>query len=120
MNDRVEGKKYVKKKRNNIKGLELVAYAGEARSLIMECINNAKNNDFEKIDELMKEAEELLNQAHRSQADMLFEEAKEEYNEITLTIIHGQDHLMTTLLLKDLAYNLIEFWKKQKKWLELF
>ncbi|MDU2437526.1 MAG: PTS lactose/cellobiose transporter subunit IIA, partial [Staphylococcus epidermidis] len=30
----------------------------------------------------------------------------------SITMIHGQDHLMTTLLLKDLMKHLIELYKK--------
>ena len=31
----------------------------------------------------------------------------------SITMIHGQDHLMTTLLLKDLMKHLIELYKKE-------
>ncbi|AKX34314.1 PTS system, lactose-specific IIA component [Spiroplasma litorale] len=100
------------KKQVTMKGLELVAYAGEARSYILEALDEAKNNNFDKVDDLLKEATDLINQAHRAQADMLFDEAKGNYSDVTITMVHGQDHLMTTILLKDIADHLIALWKK--------
>ena len=40
------------------------------------------------------------------------QEAKGEDIAYSITMIHGQDHLMTTLLLKDLMKHLIELYKK--------
>ncbi|ARU90994.1 PTS system cellobiose-specific IIA component [Spiroplasma clarkii] len=97
------------------KGLELVAYAGEARSYILEALEDARNGDFSNIDNLMKEAEALINHAHKAQFDLLVTEARGEYADVTLTMVHGQDHLMTTILLKELAVSLIELWKLSKK-----
>jgi PTS system lactose-specific IIA component len=45
--------------------------------------------------------------------DLLVEEAKENYNDVTLTMVHGQDHLMTTILLKELSNYLIELLSKK-------
>lgn len=100
------------KKNSTRLGLELVAYAGEARSYLLEALDDARNKKFDNISNLLNEAEQLIVQAHRTQADMLFEEAKGKFNEVTITMVHGQDHLMTTILLKELVINLIELWKK--------
>jgi len=101
------------KKNSTRLGLELVAYAGEARSYLLEALDYARNKKFDNISNLLNEAEQLIVQAHRTQADMLFEEAKGNFNEVTITMVHGQDHLMTTILLKELVINLIELWREK-------
>ena len=71
-------------------GFEIVAYAGDARS---KCLVGA----------------------HNSQTDILAKEAAGEDLEMSFIMIHGQDHLMTTILLKELMKHLIELYKRGAK-----
>ena len=89
-------------------GFEIVAYAGDARSKLLEALNAAKDSEFE----LVEEANECIANAHKAQTNLLAQEAKGEDIAYSITMIHGQDHLMTTLLLKDLMKHLIELYKK--------
>ncbi|MGL4647731.1 MAG: PTS lactose/cellobiose transporter subunit IIA [Mycoplasmoidaceae bacterium] len=95
-------------------GLELVALAGEARCLYLEALNEAKARNFNKIDPLLKEAGELITECHVKQTEMLQAEARGEYCDATLIMIHGQDHLMTTILLKELVSHIVDLYKGQK------
>ena len=89
-------------------GFEIVAYAGDARSKLMIALNKAQNGEFE-------EAEECLVGAHNAQTDILGKEAAGENLEISFIMVHGQDHLMTTILLKELMKHLIELYKRGAK-----
>lgn len=93
-------------------GFEIVAYAGDARSKLLEALKLAKQGEFDKTDALIKEAEEALADAHRAQTEMLAKEAGGEDLELGFIMIHGQDHLMTTILLKDIIHDLIELYKR--------
>lgn len=93
-------------------GFEIVAYAGEARSNLIEAINVAKDGEYEKAEELIKEADETIKEAHNIQTKMLSKEAAGEEMEIGFIMVHGQDHLMTTLLLRDLVEHLVNLYKK--------
>ena len=53
----------------------------------------------------------LMHIKHKT--NLLAQEAKGEDIAYSITMIHGQDHLMTTLLLKDLMKHLIELYKKE-------
>ncbi|MFI3888192.1 PTS lactose/cellobiose transporter subunit IIA [Streptococcus parauberis] len=92
-------------------GFEIVAYAGEARSKFLEALNKAENNDFEVAEGLIEEANKVLTIAHNKQTDMLAKEASGEDISMGLIMMHGQDHLMTTVLLKDLIKHLINIYK---------
>ena len=95
-------------------GFEIVAYAGDARSKLMIALNKAQNGEFEEAEKLVKEAEECLVGAHNSQTDILGKAAGEDL-EMSFIMIHGQDHLMTTILLKELMKHLIELYKRGAK-----
>ena len=94
-------------------GFEIVAYAGDARSKLMTALNKAQNGEFEEAEKLVKEADICIADAHRAQTDLLTKEAAGEDLAYSVTMMHGQDHLMTTLLLKDLMKHFIELYKKE-------
>ena len=91
---------------------EIVAYSGDARSKLLMAVEKAKNGDLEAADKLIKDAEECLVDAHKAQTDLLQQEARGDNVEEGFIMVHGQDHLMTTLLLKDIIGTLIDVYKK--------
>ena len=94
-------------------GFEIVAYAGDARSKLMIALNKAQNGEFEEAENLVKEAEECLVGAHNSQTKMIPQEAGGENIEIGFIAVHAQDHLMTTILLKDIIEDFIELYQRK-------
>lgn len=91
---------------------ELITNSGEARSYAMEALREARNENFEKAEEMIKEAEEKLLIAHKSQTELIQMEAAGEKMEINILLIHAQDHLMNAITIKDLAIEIIELHKK--------
>ena len=96
-------------------GFEIVAYAGDARSKLLEALKAAEKGDFDKADALVEEADACIADAHHAQTSLLTKEAAGEDIAYSITMIHGQDHLMTTILLKDLMHHLIELYKRGVK-----
>lgn len=92
-------------------GFEIVAYAGDARSNLLQALKEAKRGEFDNVDSLIEKANELILQAHKSQTEMLSKEAAGEDVELGFIMVHGQDHLMTTILLKDIIENLIDIYR---------
>ncbi len=96
-------------------GFEIVAYAGDARTKLLNALQKAQNGEFEETEKLIQEAEECLLQAHKAQTEMIQKEAGGEDVELGFIMVHGQDHLMTTILLKELMKHLIELYKRGAK-----
>ncbi|MER2041296.1 MAG: PTS lactose/cellobiose transporter subunit IIA [Desemzia incerta] len=96
----------------NMIGFEIVAYAGEARSKLMDAINLARDGKYEDAEKLVEEANESIKEAHNTQTQMLANEAAGDTVDVGFIMVHGQDHLMTTLLLKDLVQHLITLYKR--------
>ena len=93
-------------------GFEIVAYAGEARSKLMDALNKAQEGNYDEAEKLVEEANGTIVNAHNTQSEMLSKEAAGEDIESSFIMMHGQDHLMTTLLLKDLMKHLIELYRR--------
>ncbi len=95
-------------------GFEIVAYAGDARSKMLEALAKAKDKQFDLAEQLIEEAKQCIAEAHKAQTEMLAKEASGEDLAMSFIMIHGQDHLMTTILLKDIICHLMEIYKKEE------
>ena len=93
-------------------GFEIVSYAGDARSKLMDALKAAQEGNYTEAEELVEAANACIVDAHRAQTSLLQKEAAGEDLAFSVTLMHGQDHLMTTLLLKDLMKHLIELYKR--------
>ncbi len=93
--------------------VNLVLNGGEGKSKAMQAMTFARKGDFEMANQCIKEAEDLISKAHNFQTDLLQKEAAGESNvEFSLMIIHGQDHLMNAMTVKDLAKEMIILYKE--------
>lgn len=90
----------------------LIMYGGDAKGKAVEAIRRAKVGDFSEAHHLIKQANDALNIAHRSQTEFLTQEASGDRVELSLLLIHGQDHLMTALTFIDMAKEVIALYEK--------
>ncbi|KAL0265474.1 UNVERIFIED_CONTAM: hypothetical protein PYX00_010977 [Menopon gallinae] len=90
--------------------VEIVANSGSARSSIMEALKMARQSDYEEADKLLAEADQFLVEAHKAQTTLIRHEMKGELKgaELSILLIHAQDHLMTALLAQDLLYSALD------------
>ncbi|CAM5379701.1 PTS lactose/cellobiose transporter subunit IIA OS=Lysinibacillus sphaericus OX=1421 GN=LS41612_07505 PE=4 SV=1 [Lysinibacillus sphaericus] len=57
---------------------------------------------------------EALIEAHHAQTALLTQEAREEKVEVSMLLIHAQDHLMNAITFRDLAQEMIELYEQLK------
>lgn len=108
----VKGDRKMKKEEVAMIGFEIVAYSGEARSKFLEAIKKVKaGSTKEDVQGLIDEGNNSLNLAHASQTKLLAMEAGGEDVELGFIFVHGQDHLMTSILLKDVLEFLMDIYK---------
>ena len=96
-------------------GFEIVAYSGDARSTLLALLKEMRAGNFENVEEKLNEADENINLAHQSQTKILQHEASGEDMEMGFIFIHGQDHLMTTILLRDIVDDFISLYQERGK-----
>lgn len=93
--------------------ITLVGNAGEGRSLAFEALNEAKKGNFEKAEQLLKESQKRTLAAHEIQTQLICNEADGNKTEMNLLMVHAQDHLMTSMLARELITELIEIYKNK-------
>ncbi|CEN27998.1 MAG: PTS cellobiose transporter subunit IIA [Lactococcus sp.] len=82
---------------------ELILHSGNARTLIHEAYDLMEANDFTGADKKLAEANDELVLSHHAQTALLQDYAKGEEIIIEIIMVHAQDHLMTTMTLKEVA-----------------
>lgn len=92
----------------------LIINSGQARSLAYGALKIAKTGGFEKAWELMAQSREALNQAHLVQTKLIEGDQGEGKTKVSLVLVHAQDHLMTSMLARELVTELIELHEKIK------
>ncbi|MEY8351799.1 PTS lactose/cellobiose transporter subunit IIA [Lachnospiraceae bacterium 54-53] len=91
---------------------ELVVNGGNAKSRAIEAIEAARKGDFELADEKIREADDYVTAAHEFQTGIIQKEASgEEAMEVSLIMVHGQDHLMNAMTTRDLAVQIVDLCK---------
>lgn len=89
----------------------IIINAGQSRSLCYEALGCAKRGDFEAADQLMKEATHFAREAHLVQTQLIEADEGEGKTKMTLVMVHAQDHLMTSILAKELVTELIHIYR---------
>lgn len=89
----------------------MIAYAGEATDYYMQALNARQESDNSKIDEFIKKGDESLHFAHKTQMDLIAKEANNEDLPYSLVMVHAQDHLMNTIIIKNLVKELLNVYE---------
>lgn len=95
--------------------MNLLNYSGEARSSSMEAIQHAKAGELEKAKKSIEEAEQKISLAHKFQTSLIHSEAQGDRTNISLLLIHAQDHLMNAITVKDMATEFIELYSRMSE-----
>jgi len=92
----------------------LIINSGQARSLAYAALKKAKEGDFEQAHDLMAKSRLSLNEAHHIQTKLIENDQGEGKTKVSLVLVHAQDHLMTSMLARELVTELIELHEKIK------
>lgn len=90
---------------------QIILHGGNARSSAMEAMQHAKEGNFDEAEAKLIEADAAFNEAHHFQTDLILKEAGGVDFELSLIMVHAQDHLMTSMTLKDLSREIIDLHK---------
>lgn len=90
----------------------LIMNAGNAKSEAIAALEAAKENNFSEAEARMKAANEALVEAHNTQTSLLTAEPSGNNSEVTLLMVHSQDHLMNAISYLGLTQELIDVYKR--------
>ncbi|MDF2911099.1 MAG: lactose transporter subunit [Sporolactobacillus laevolacticus] len=105
----------ISKEEISMTGFKIVAYAGDAKTALLKSLEEARLGNFTKARNLIEEARTSINDAHQAQTKILSQEAGGQDMDVTFIMVHGQDTLMTTMLLMDEAKFFIDSYERLYK-----
>ena len=92
----------------------LIINSGQARSLAYAALKQAKQGDFVAAKTMMEQSRTALNEAHLVQTKLIESDQGEGKMKVSLVLVHTQDHLMTSMLARELVAELIELHEKMQ------
>ena len=95
--------------------MEVITYAGNARSSVYEALDKCIEGDFDQAEACLKNSQHELLRAHKLLAELVSKEAKGEKIPVNILFVHAQDILMIAMAERDLVKKLVEFWKKSNR-----
>ncbi len=92
--------------------MNLIVDAGSAKSCALEAVALAREGKLGEAKVSLEQANEDISRAHQTQTGLIQNEAKGNKTEIDLFMVHAQDHVMTAILAKDLATEMVALYEK--------
>ncbi|MGO1309927.1 MAG: PTS lactose/cellobiose transporter subunit IIA [Kluyvera intermedia] len=91
--------------------MEIIINAGQSRSLCFEALHAARQGEMEEARNLLREADGYARQAHHMQTRLIEQDAGTR-QPMTLNMVHAQDHLMNSLLARELSEEIIHLYQR--------
>ena len=99
--------------------MQIILHAGDARNFSSDALDALLNDEVEKADELLKQANAEVVEAHKLQTDLLQSEMKYEFtgksSQVPLIFIHAQDTVMTIMSEVNMIKKMVAMYKKLNK-----
>ncbi|EOZ7527774.1 PTS lactose/cellobiose transporter subunit IIA [Enterobacter sp. BNK-22] len=92
--------------------MEIIVNAGQSRSLCLEALHAARQGNIDEAKSLLREADGYARQAHKMQTKLIEQDAGEARQPMTLIMVHAQDHLMNSLLARELSEEIIHLYQR--------
>lgn len=98
--------------------VQIIGTAGESKAKAFQALAKVKQKDYEGARALMEEARQIDLEAHNAQTQLIQAELSgdpETKPEVSLLMVHAQDHYMSSQLSRDLIEALIEVFESREE-----
>ena len=92
----------------------LIAGAGDSRSYCMEAIDFAREGQFDEAREALKNAVTAMVETHEIQTQLIRDEMEGKGHDVSLIMVHAQDHLNLALIMRDITEEFITLYERIK------
>ncbi|MFM0792484.1 PTS cellobiose transporter subunit IIA [Streptococcus suis] len=101
----------------NTEELQIAAFgiilsSGNARTVVHEAFAAMREGDYDKAEELLEAANADMLEAHHAQTGLLQKYASGTEVNVEIIMVHAQDHLMTTMTLREVALEMLALYRK--------
>ncbi|WP_373756269.1 PTS cellobiose transporter subunit IIA [Streptococcus ferus] len=91
---------------------QIILNSGNARTTVHEAFAAMRDGDLDLATEKLESSNAELLEAHHAQTELLQKYAAGTEIKIEIIMVHAQDHLMTTMTLREVALEMLELYKK--------
>lgn len=95
-----------------VAAFELILHSGNARNELNLALQHAKKGDFHEAEAAISKASEEINAAHKAQTELLSDYANGQAVPLDILLVHAQDHMMTSLLMKDMVIEQVSLYRR--------
>lgn len=90
-----------------LKVMKIITVAGESKSISFEALKLARQGDIEAARAKIEEARKIAQDAHQVQTELIVKETRGEKVEMSMLMVHAQDHLMGCMCSRELIEEMI-------------
>lgn len=90
----------------------LIALSGDAKASYHTALHLLRENKVDEAEAEVTKADSILNQAHAIQTKFVTLEAQGKSARVGVLMVHAQDHLMNTILVKELLDHMMHMQKE--------
>ena len=94
---------------------EIILHSGSAQTSVHEAFADMREGHYNEAAEKLEVANADLLEAHHAQTNLLQEYASGTDIKIEIIMVHAQDHLMTTMTLREVALEMLNLYRKIEK-----
>lgn len=94
---------------------KIILDSGDARTMVHEAFALMRENSFEEAESKLDDANNSVMSAHKVQTKLLHDYANGEEVTMDVIMVHAQDHLMTTMTIREVALEMLNLYKKLEK-----
>lgn len=94
----------------------IISSAGDSRAKAFEAMKEIKKGNYDEARIMLEASREADTEAHNIQTKLIQQEISGEIKpELTLLMVHAQDHYMTSQLTRDMVEELINIFEAKEK-----
>lgn len=83
--------------------MDMIMHGGNAKGLAIKAITAVREMNFKESDQLLKKAKTEITLAHQAQTSLFVNETNGQKMDITMLLIHAQDHVMNAITVIEMA-----------------
>ena len=91
---------------------QIISNVGDAKSFLFEALKAAREEKFKEAEKFIENADESLLKAHEIHIKLLNQETQGKPIDISLLLMHAEDQMMSTELLRDITNEMLLVHKK--------
>lgn len=107
-----KGRNFMDTEELQVAAFEIILNSGNARTLVHEAFDAMRTGSYELAEQKLEDANGEMLKAHQAQTELLQKYASGVEIKIEIIMVHAQDHLMTTMTLREVALEMLELYKK--------